>query len=215
MNVKPCKSSHRAQKKRDSLQRHLQRQAEMSNRQPPANPIVWESDDDLIPETKHHNDNQHISEHTPSSSSSTSASKELYLMCLRCSSVTMVQYDSTSNLETKMDCALPGRVQLTMTICRTCLVKNCDYPVTGETKSDLLHMMRILSISPHYITSTRLYKLLSSGILMDPHVVTEHGAVKYIPLEKIILAMDDTCTLKSMVDCEDGYVQCYLKGGFF
>jgi hypothetical protein len=187
----------------------------MSARQSPLNPIVWDDDEDFLPGTNCHDNGQDNREAAPSPPPSPSTPKELYLMCLRCPSVTMIEYERSSSLDNKMDCVLPGRVQLMMTICRTCLVNNCDYPSAGQTGPDLLHMMRVLSISPHYIRSTKLYNFLSSGILTDPHVIIEHGAVKYISLEKIIFAVDDTCTLKSMTHSEEGYIQSHLRGGFF
>lgn len=178
------------------------------------NPIVWD-DDDLIPEIKQHIDGECICGDTPSPPLSPSVAKELYLMCLRCPTETVIEYDRDVNLDTKIDCTLPGQVQMVMTICRTCLVKNGDYSHSGNTGRDLHHMMRCLSISPHYVRSMKLYKFLLSDRMMDPHLVTEYGAIKYIPLEKIMFAIDDTCILKSMTHSKDGYVRSHLRGGFF
>jgi hypothetical protein len=182
----------------------------MSDQQPPVNPIVWDSDDDFLGDANQQNEKERALSPPPGPF----VPKELYLMCLRCPSVTMIEYGESSNLDTKIDCALPGQVQLLMTICRTCLVNNGDCPNAGRTGVDLLHMMRVLCISAHYVRSTKLYRFLVSDKMMHPHVLTEHEAIKYISLDKIISAMNDTCTLKSLTHCEGGYVRSHLKGGF-
>jgi hypothetical protein len=141
--------------------------------------------------------------------------QELYLMCLRCPSMAMVEHPSEFGMESKIDCTLSGRVQLAVTVCRTCLLKTGSCGIGGEDETDLAHMMKLLCLSPHYIESTKLYTFLSSDRMMSPHVVTSRFGVAYIPVKCIMDNIDDRCTLKSASLSDHNYILSHLKGGFF
>jgi hypothetical protein len=216
--MKSCKSAVRAQKKREKTERIKKCDAQWALEESIGEPIPQSTLDDYKTDFQKQLDDesesadQRIYGRAPSPTENPFLKKELFLMCLRCPMAAVVEYQSGLELGNKIGHSLTGRVQLGVTVCRLCFRKDGD---TGNAEHDLARMMGVLNISPSYVESSKLYKHISSDRMEGPAIVTAYEGIAYISMKSINDNIDDSCVLKSMMDCGDAYIPSHLKGGFF
>jgi hypothetical protein len=199
--VKKCKSAVRAEKKREKMERVRQRDEQWALEQSARGLIVPSDSEDYAV------DDQKTYECAPSPLPNPFATKELYLPCIRCASAGMVEYTAQYDLGTKLGKDMTSKVSLASTICRTCYNKHCH----TEDEDELIVMMKAIKISPFHFLSGPLMNSLP----ITTDILTEEGAIAYIPFRTIINNLNDSCILMSMEKQHDKYVPCHLKGGFF
>jgi hypothetical protein len=91
MDIEPCASALKAQKRRDKLERHRQRLQEKSVEEVILEPAVvdylsCDGSDDSVANMKIHSDTQSLHKVTPPPPEDPLLLRELYLVCIRCAS---------------------------------------------------------------------------------------------------------------------------------
>lgn len=131
----------------------------------------------------------------------------IYLTCIRCMNYGAVEYPSSLDLGSTINCTLISDSQVLPVLCRECCRLN--------NQEKLLQSIMGLKMSPLYISSIDLYKAAAKIHDGKISVVLHEGNVGCVPISCITEIVDCSCSLMS-IDVKDGeLIKVYPRGGFF
>jgi hypothetical protein len=206
-NQPKCKSAHRAQKKRERMERFKKVNDIWDTQQPTVEATASSDSDHSIVDVQKEDNDQRIYERAPSPLPNPFSINELYLACIRCPSAGVIEYPSGYNLGVKLEKSITCKISLASTICRTC----CNKYSHDQDGDKLIAMMWGIKISPFHFS----FGPLGKSLPISTDVLRDGDGIAYIPLKLISNSLDESCTLKSMIKNGDGYVTSHLRGGFF
>jgi hypothetical protein len=201
------KLAHRARKRKEKMGA-CKMYNEMHERQEPvAGPVTQSDSDHSIVDVQKEDGDERIYERAPSPVPNPFSINELYLACIRCSSAGMIEYPSGYNLGVKLEKSITCKISLASTVCRTCCNKYSD----DQDGDKLIAMMWSIKISPFHFS----FGPLGESLPVATDVLRDGDGIAYIPLKLISNSLNESCTLKSMINNRDKYVTRHLRGGFF